>query len=822
MNKYREWHQQQCRAYSGEIGTYRHFAETLGRILNAACRVYAPHGIVQAREKSLSSFAEKMARKAARYSALGISPTDLCGARIIVETQAEVERICAWIRDALIVDEVNSVDVRTRLKVAEFGYLSVHYVVQLRGSEALGVPIPPEISLRKAEIQVRTLLEHAWASIFHDRIYKAGFRVPEHLKRDVARVAALLEEADEQFGATVRSLDAYKPHYGAYMDKEGLAEEVEVLETVLENEPDPARLPAGALRLAQLARATGNWARLEQLLAPYTGIEGAYQAEVLAEHGNALCQLNRDRPLEEAFRKGQAEIAQAVAQAQGDVRTRSLAYRAWASAQLPENEEATRENYRAAYVADPDNPFHLASHIEYEMYCGESLGLAAATGPTIRAAIAACRAYADANIELPWAFLTMGRLLLLLDDPYASLAAYARGIRVSLGNRDTVPEAALDAELAFLRHINRGRTLPEKHKWAQQQILLAKAAMGANLAGLKPERREFRTPVVILAGGTSTESKARVDVFRENVLRAFEGFRGTVISGGTRAGVAGLAGELAAAGAKALGYVPTNLPYDQPADDRYTALVVSDGAGYGAGAPLQYWTDLLLAGVRPGDVKVVGIDGGPIAAFEYRLALALGAQVGLLTPSTRAAATLQLDPDWKDDPNLIVLPKDAMTLHAFILAPRPALAPEQVDAVAQRIHLKFLDEHRYSNPDSAMQPWDNLREDLKNSNRMQASYAAAFLEEAGYRVEPLSQQMTPSTLSEDEIDRLAEMEHGRWVIERLQSGWRYGEKRDPSNKLSPFLIPWEDLSKEVRGYDCNAVRAWPARLAEAGLQLSRP
>jgi hypothetical protein len=66
------------------------------------------------------------------------------------------------------------------------------------------------------------------------------------------------------------------------------------------------------------------------------------------------------------------------------------------------------------------------------------------------------------------------------------------------------------------------------------------------------------------------------------------------------------------------------------------------------------------------------------------------------------------------------------------------------------------------------------------------------------------------------------MEHGRWVIERLQSGWRYGEKRDPSNKLSPFLIPWEDLSKEVRGYDCNAVRAWPARLAEAGLQLSRP
>ena len=61
----------------------------------------------------------------------------------------------------------------------------------------------------------RTLLQHAWASISHDRIYKSSIRVPEHLKRELARVAAFLEEADEQFGASVRSLDAYKLHYGA-------------------------------------------------------------------------------------------------------------------------------------------------------------------------------------------------------------------------------------------------------------------------------------------------------------------------------------------------------------------------------------------------------------------------------------------------------------------------------------------------------------------------------------------------------------------------------------------------------------------------------
>src|ERR1019366_7136329 len=98
--------------------------------------------------------------------------------------------------------------------------------------------------------------------------------------------------------------------------------------------------------------------------------------------------------------------------------------------------------------------------------------------------------------------------------------------------------------------------------------------------------------------------------------------------------------------------------------------------------PLQYWTDLLLTDVRPQDVRVVGIDGGTIAGFEYRLALALGAAVGLLEPATRTAATLQQDLDWKSDPNLLALPKDAMTLRAFVQQTSPALSNDQIEAAA--------------------------------------------------------------------------------------------------------------------------------------------
>jgi hypothetical protein len=456
------------------------------------------------------------------------------------------------------------------------------------------------------------------------------------------------------------------------------------------------------------------------------------------------------------------------------------------------------------------------------MYCGEPFGLQAVTRPALEEAIRACRAHADAAIELPWAFLTMARLYLLLDEPYESLATYAKAIRHWLSNTDCVPEAALDAELVFLRRINRARPMPETHTWVRQQLLLAKAVRGAAPAGLTAKRGAFRTPVVILAGGTSAVSQPTIDAFRDTVLRAFDGFCGTVISGGTSAGVAGLAGELAASGVEALGYVPRNMPYDQPIDNRYTAHVASDGAGYGAGDPLQYWTDLLLAGVRSNDVKLVGIDGGRISGFEYRLALALGASVGLIEPSTRAAASLQLDPDWQHDKNLLALPKDAMTLHAFIQAPHPALALEQIDAVARRLHKQFLAENRYKNPDPVMKPWDELRDDLKNSNRMQAERAAAFLEKIGYHVERAAGAVTPVALNDDEVERLAEMEHGRWVVERLQSGWRYGAKRDPANKLSPYLVPWHELSDGVKDYDRTAARSWPGMLGEAGLQVRRP
>ena len=120
-----------------------------------------------------------------------------------------------------------------------------------------------------------------------------------------------------------------------------------------------------------------------------------------------------------------------------------------------------------------------------------------------------------------------------------------------------------------------------------------------------------------------------------------------------------------------------------------------------------------------------------------------------------------------------------------------------------------------------MKPWSELREDIRESNRMQATRAAGFLELAGYRVECGSVPIVQPELQPEQIEAMAEMEHGRWVAERAGAGWRYAPNRNPEMKLSPYLVSWDKLSEEVRGYDRDAVKAWPAVLASAGLAIVR-
>ncbi len=90
----------------------------------------------------------------------------------------------------------------------QVGYLSVHYVVSLNQSrENLGEYTP--YKGLKCEIQVRTLLQHAWAEIEHDRNYKFGGVLPKDIRRRFYLVAGTLELMDQEFQNLSDAIDDY-------------------------------------------------------------------------------------------------------------------------------------------------------------------------------------------------------------------------------------------------------------------------------------------------------------------------------------------------------------------------------------------------------------------------------------------------------------------------------------------------------------------------------------------------------------------------------------------------------------------------------------
>ena len=146
------------------------------------------------RIKDFESFAEKI--KSKKYNNPFEDIEDICGLRIICYYQSDVERICEIIKKEFEIKE--SQDKEELLNADQFGYRSYHLIGKIK-KDWLEAPNYRGLKDLKTEIQIRTILMHAWAEIEHKLAYKQKFHVPSHLKRKLFRISAKLEEADEQF-----------------------------------------------------------------------------------------------------------------------------------------------------------------------------------------------------------------------------------------------------------------------------------------------------------------------------------------------------------------------------------------------------------------------------------------------------------------------------------------------------------------------------------------------------------------------------------------------------------------------------------------------
>lgn len=166
-----------------------------------------PYQSVSHRVKEKESYLNKC--KNEKYTNPIEEITDLSGIRIIAYTNQDVSDICKILQKEFSVDKSNSGNKADMLETDKVGYLSVHYILQLN-EKRLELSEYKLYKDLKCEVQVRTLLQHAWAEIEHDRNYKFAGVLPKEIKRRFYLVAGVLELMDSEFDKLSKDIDEYE------------------------------------------------------------------------------------------------------------------------------------------------------------------------------------------------------------------------------------------------------------------------------------------------------------------------------------------------------------------------------------------------------------------------------------------------------------------------------------------------------------------------------------------------------------------------------------------------------------------------------------
>lgn len=119
---------------------------------------------------------------------------DIAGVRVICLYRSDLEKVGSIISNNFEVVRVDTSRTRTE---APFGYASDHYIVNLPKTY-IG-PRYDKLKHLKCEIQVRTILMDAWASVSHHLDYKQEIDIPKELRTDFNALSGLFYVADTHF-----------------------------------------------------------------------------------------------------------------------------------------------------------------------------------------------------------------------------------------------------------------------------------------------------------------------------------------------------------------------------------------------------------------------------------------------------------------------------------------------------------------------------------------------------------------------------------------------------------------------------------------------
>ncbi len=602
---------------------YEKFADVLGRILKKAIREHAPIAIVQTRAKSVARVAERLQRHDGASLAEVEDLPDLCGGRVIVHTPEQADEIVLFLQRYFDIGAKEGVVTRGSAADPATGFHPMRLSVRLDEtradavSKALGIKVPDMIVGIWAEVEIRTVLEHAWANVNHDMGRDVPLPLPKRWSAELDGLSRVLKAVDSSFSRIRASFQTYRTTYPSLLSPERTRREIEVLTNVLSYDDDPAV----AVRLAKLAISIEDWDTAIGVLQSHAE---AGNQPAMRDYGVALCQKHRREPHLAVYQRGQSFLSQAAAAPHRD--PDALASLA-GTLKRSGDEDLALSYYRRAHEIDPGDPYALGGVLDMELVRSPEVDHVTAHRPHVDHAIERCQDQIDASVNLPWAQLDLGRFLLMRGETDRALIALAEGIANSHAS------FMVQTTLESLDRLAGHRFEPAGLREAR--VLLALGCVAkfpserakSQLRKLISQRAKVRGPVVILVDGAG-ESGRTVSMASE-VIEGFRDFQGTVISIGSGEGTSPLAADLGTTYSGAIhtvAYATRELEED-PNAARFGELHETDESDSGTLGSLQAWADILMSGFSPADVLVLCVGLDQDANFLHTASSALGARV---------------------------------------------------------------------------------------------------------------------------------------------------------------------------------------------------
>lgn len=510
---------EQVLLFGSQRGRYQRLTGVLREILEQIVEPVVPLAFVNARTKSLSRVAERIERDRLRVEDL----RDLCGARIVVQTEDQVRDVCALLERHFEIDGSRSM---ASGGASRSGYAARRLAVRLDAERAqalaasVDVDVPDDLLGLWAEVEIRTVLQNAWAQVSRDIAHAERLPVPARWNDELCGAARVLEAVDQAVARIHRGFAAYRTSYPAELSAEQRRRETAILTNVLASAPDPAV----AVRLAKLAIIDADWDRAIAILEPHatTGYPPA-----LRDLGVAICQKHRDQPESDEHQRGQKLLERACAAPHPDPDAWCSLGSTW---KRRNQHDKARDCYARAHALDAADPYALWGLIEAELALDSGADTLAVLQPAIRRAIERCREHIEVGVNLPWALYDLGKFLLLLGEQNEALIASARAVEHSSADFQIRTSLQSLDKLATQGNAQPGVGEARAILALGRVAKFESAEARKQLDELLPATAERIAEPVVFVVDDITDDTPQVAARRAAVREALNGFRGTPIA----------------------------------------------------------------------------------------------------------------------------------------------------------------------------------------------------------------------------------------------------------------------------------------------------